>query len=181
MTMDSDHHALTGAGAAKHFRDLIKDIDFAMLTTWNGSEMRSRPMSTQTVETDGEIWFFTRIQSGKSHEIEQHPAVNVAYSDPKGFRFVSVSGDAEIIIDREKAKQLWTPHVKEYFDGPEDPELALIRVQIHSGEYWDHESQEMVQFAGAFRAGVMGHPYAPGDSVETTTSQSQLVSGERRI
>lgn len=47
----------------KKLGELITDIKFAMLTTveQDGS-LRSRPMATQQVEFDGDLWFFHRRQ-----------------------------------------------------------------------------------------------------------------------
>lgn len=41
-------------------RELIKDIDMAMLTTATEEGLVSRPMKTQEVEFDGDLWFFTK-------------------------------------------------------------------------------------------------------------------------
>ena len=59
-------------------RELIKDIDFAMLSTVDEKEniIRSRPMSTQQVEFDGDLWFFTRADTPKAKEIQQDHQVN---------------------------------------------------------------------------------------------------------
>ncbi|NJM53722.1 MAG: pyridoxamine 5'-phosphate oxidase family protein [Blastocatellia bacterium] len=47
-------------------KELIEDIDFAMLTTFSNNKLRSRPMSTQQVEFDGDLWFFTGDNTNKS-------------------------------------------------------------------------------------------------------------------
>src|SRR2546421_1567661 len=97
-------------GAVKKLGKLIKGIDFAMLSTvCPDGTIHSRPMSTQQVEFDGDLWFFTGLDSGKVHEIRNDQHVNVSYADPKDNRYVSVSGRATIVRDREKAKQLWSP------------------------------------------------------------------------
>ena len=42
-------------------RELVKDIDFCMLTTVDeGGDLHSRPMSSNgDIDEDGDIWFFT--------------------------------------------------------------------------------------------------------------------------
>ena len=60
-------------------KGLIEDIDFAMLTTHANGKLRSRPMSTQKFEFDGDLWFFTSDQTHKVEEIEKDNEVNVAY------------------------------------------------------------------------------------------------------
>ena len=51
----------------RRLAELIKDARFAMLTTVapDGS-LRSRPMATQEVEFDGDLWFFAYDDSDKA-------------------------------------------------------------------------------------------------------------------
>ena len=44
-------------------RELIKDVDTAMLTTVTEEGLVSRPMKTQDVEFDGDLWFFSEPPS----------------------------------------------------------------------------------------------------------------------
>ena len=53
-------------------RELIKDIDTAMLTTVSDEGLVSRPMKTQEVEFDGDLWFFTKKETNKFKEIIFH-------------------------------------------------------------------------------------------------------------
>ncbi|SEI91390.1 Pyridoxamine 5'-phosphate oxidase like [Bhargavaea ginsengi] len=50
-------------------RDLIKGVDTAMLTTVSDEGLVSRPMKTQEVEFDGDLWFFTKKETDKYKEI----------------------------------------------------------------------------------------------------------------
>lgn len=121
--------------------ELIEDIHLAMLTTVDpDGSIRSRPMATQQLDFDGDLWFFTSKSSGKNRSIEGNPEVNVAYAG-KGGAFVSVSGRAEIVVDREKARELWHPAYQAFFPkGLKDPELVLMRVRVHGAEYWEAPS-----------------------------------------
>jgi general stress protein 26 len=49
-----------------------------------------------------------------------------------------VSGRAEVVHDKTKAEELWTPGVATRFPtGPDDPRLVLLRVEVEAVEYWD--------------------------------------------
>jgi len=62
--------------------------------------------------------------------------VNAAYCGSSSW--VSVSGTAEIIRDQLKARELWNPFVEAWLpEGPQDPNIVLIRVQADTAEYWD--------------------------------------------
>jgi general stress protein 26 len=120
-------------------RELTKDIDFAMLTTIDADGgLRSRPMSTQQTEFDGDLWFFTAIDTAKASEVQRDNRVNVSYSRPDDHTYVSISGMAVLVNDRAKMEALWSPVYKAYFpDGLDDPNLRLLKVEVQKAEYWE--------------------------------------------
>lgn len=123
----------------KRLAELIHDVDIAMFTTVApGGKLVSRPLGTQQVEFDGDLWFATECDSGKAAEIAANPHVNVAYAAPAKGIYVSVAGRASLVRDRAKIEQFWSPAMKVYFHGgKDDPNLCLIRVEADSAEYWD--------------------------------------------
>ena len=130
--------------------ELIKGIEFAMLTTIrsNGS-LHSCPMATAEIHGDGALWFFSRNNSEKVEAIKSDPRVNLAYSDPGGQRYVSVTGNAEPVRDHVKARELWIPLYEKWFPrGLEDPNLILLRVHLQAADYWDATAGRMVPLAG---------------------------------
>ena len=97
-------------------RDLIKDIEYGMLTTMDDGYLRSRPMAINgQIDQDMTIWFFTDARSHKVEEVEHQHQVNVSFSAPNKQRYVSVSGIAELVRDREKMQELWKPVLKAWF------------------------------------------------------------------
>ena len=143
--------------------ELIKDVKIAMLTTLDeDGTLRSRPMATQKTEFDGTLWFFTRASSPKVEEVEQTHAVNLSYASPESNTYISVSGSAQLVRDQAKAKELWNPILKAWFPkGLEDPDLALLSVDVEKAEYWDSPSSTMVQVAGFVKALATGKAYTP--------------------
>jgi general stress protein 26 len=124
-------------------RRLIKGIDIAMFTTFGeGGFPVSRPLSTQQVEFDGKVlWFFVRKDSPKVAEIGRHPRVNVAYASKETNAYLSVAGTADIVDDQKKIDELWNDALKVYFaKGRTDPNLVLVRVTVHTVQYWDGPS-----------------------------------------
>lgn len=142
-----------------HFAKIIKDIKFAMLTTREvgGNTLVSRPMTLQQIEFDGDLWFFASWSSELVNQIENNPYVNLAFSNPKDFSFLSAQGVAEVTTDEEKAKQLWNPLYKAWFpEGLEDPSLCLLKVKIENADYWqspDSAIVRLVEFAKAILTG----------------------------
>ena len=152
--------------AVAKVRDLIKGIDIGMLTTVSDKgHLHSRPMRTQNTEFDGTVWFFTKADSGKTHEIEVNPQVNVAYARNNSQDYVSLAGTAELVRNKAKNEELWNPLYKAWFpDGLDDPELALIKVTAHGAEYWDSPSSVVVHIAGFIKAVTTGKQLEVGDN-----------------
>ena len=90
--------------------DLIKDIRFAMFTARHGDgQLHSRPMTTQngSSERGGVLWFFMSRSGQPVADLEEHPEVNVTYSDPGKDSYVSISGAARVVEDFERKKAMW--------------------------------------------------------------------------
>ena len=144
---------------------MLEGIDFCMMTTIDGGQLRSRPMSTQAAEFDGEVWFFTRDNTHKIDEIEKDNRVCLGYSDPDNSRYVSVSGHAEISKDRAKMKELWNPILKAWFpEGLDDPHICLMKVNVEQAEYWEASSGKLVQLLGFVKALATGQEADYGEN-----------------
>ena len=116
-------------------RDLIKDIDTAMFTTSTPEGLISRPMMTQEVEFDGDLWFFTMKDTEKYREILHESDVNVSYA---GKSYVSVSGKVEVVEDMNKKRELWNKAYEKMLDTSyDDPNVVLLKVNVRSAEYWE--------------------------------------------
>lgn len=157
----------------KKLAELIKEIDFCMLTTVEpDGTLRSRPMSTQKQPFDGTLWFFTEINSAKVSEIQRDHQVNVSYADTKNQRYVSVSGYANVVQDRAKAAELWEPTHKAWFpNGLDDPSLALLKIDVTQAEYWDSPNSAVVRMVGFVKAVVTGQKYEPGENRRVEISE----------
>ena len=142
----------TRSQSLEKLRELIKEIDFCMLTTIDEEgDPHSRPMSSNgDIDPNGDLWFFTNASSHKVDEVARSPKVNVSFADPDKQRYVSVTGVAQLIRDREKIGELWRPEFKMWFPkGKDDPEIALLCVSLEKGEYWDSPSST-IGFALSF-------------------------------
>lgn len=137
--------------------ELTEKIDFCMLTTIDSGYLRSRPMSTQQFDESGEVWFFIDDHSHKVDELAKDNRVNLSYGKPDDSTYVSVSGRAEVVRDKAKMKELWNPILKAWFpDGLEDPNLALLRVDVEYAEYWETTAGKIVQLFGFVKSLATG-------------------------
>lgn len=127
--------------------ELIRDVRVAMLLTStgpDGADAHARPMFTHGVDPDrfdGTLWFLTSSGSEKVHEIGSDRRVVLTYADPGASRYVAVYGTADVVRDPAKARELWNVHAQGWWPGgPDDPAVALVRVRVERGEYWDGPS-----------------------------------------
>lgn len=145
-----------------HLKQLIEDIRIGMLTTTDADgTLRSRPLQTVGVEDDGTLWFFTSQSSPKIAEAQSDGGrVNVSYAHPGKQDYVSVSGRAAIVHDREKMRAMYTKWVEVFFPkGLNDPDLALLRIDIDKAEYWDSPGTALG------RLYAVGKAFATGEAV----------------
>ena len=153
-------------GRLDKLTELIEDIRIAMLTTaMPDGTLRSRPMATQQTESDGDLWFFTQASAAKAEEIRANPHVNVSYASPRENRYVSVSGTATLVRDRRKMEELWDQLYEAWLPhGLENPDLALLRVDVERAEYWDAPSATMAEIAGLLKVPATRGPSAAGEN-----------------
>lgn len=145
--------------------DLIKGKQIAMLTSVSeDGSLHARPMAVMDIDFDGDIWFFTAKDSPKVHQVEDEPRVNVAYSDPGHQDYVSLAGRAKLVIDQELNKKYWKPQFEAWFpDGLDDPQLALLKIEVEGAEYWDSPSGTAAHIKGFIQSKLTGETGPVGD------------------
>ena len=162
--MSNQHHEQLAT-----LRDKVEDVKFGMFTTTNPDlSLSSRPMTSQQIDTQGQLWFFTSDESAFVKHLAAQPSVNVTFAEPDDSLYVSISGRAMLIRNREKTKELWNPIMELWFPGGlDDPHLALINVDIQSAEYWDATSSKMTQLFEIAKGVLTGkRPTDLGEHVE---------------
>ena len=132
--------------AMKKIKELADAADICLFTT-NLTELplSARPMSRQKIDDDGTLWFFSDKSSHKNEHIQRDNRVQLFFSNRNSSEYLSVYGIAEVIKDTAKAKELWSPIAKTWFNGgPDDPSLTIIKVTPQDGYYWDTKDGKLV-------------------------------------
>ena len=160
MEIDEQHNA-----ALTKVAEMVGDAKFAMLTTLEkDGTLRSRPMATMQLDGEGNLWFFTSLSSPKIEETQPGQQVSLSYARTDKQDYLSVSGTAELVHDKKKMQALWSPWLKPWFPkGPDDPELALLKVGIIAVEYWDAPDSAMARAYGLVKAVATGDTAALGE------------------
>ncbi len=155
----------------KKLRDLVKDINYCMLTSVDDDgSLHSRPMaSNREIEDNGDLWFFTKASSPKVDEINHDQHVNVSFAAPDKQTYVSLSGKAILVRDRAQIEALWKPDLKAWFpEETNDPDIALIKVSVEKAEYWDAPSGFVAKALGFVKAATTGQPASSGENEKLT-------------
>lgn len=162
----SEMKVMSGPEGLKKIGALIKDVRICMMTTASGDgSFDSRPMATQETEFDGTVWFLTRHESGKVAELEHDAHVGLMYADPGNHTYVTAKGTATISRDKAKIHELWNPMFKAWFpEGEDDPQIAVIRVEITEAQYWEASSSKLVFGIKYLAAAVTGGKVDVGET-----------------
>src|SRR5204862_4260820 len=92
---------------------LIDGMSVAMLTHASAEGyLVSCPMTPLELDADGALWFFIDRHSQRSEALR---SVNLSFVDADKSIFVSISGHAEIVGNRERIAQMWTPMARPWF------------------------------------------------------------------
>ena len=141
-TKDLNHNE-----AIDKLKSLVDDIKICLfctdLKTDDGSTCR--PMSAIKVCDQGNIWFFSEKDSDKNKAIAADKNVQLFFSHPAKSSYLVVNGEAEIILDKTKIEELWTPVAKIWFkEGKDDPTISIIKVKPSNAYYWDTDGNQMI-------------------------------------
>lgn len=128
---------------------LIRNIPFAVITTLvDENKLRSFPLLAQDMEFDGSLWFLVSKNSTMLQDLQRHRDINLAYSGND--KCISISGTVELAENRDMVREIWQkPHEAWFPEGPSDPTIQLLKVYVHTAEYWEsHNSPvyKMIDF-----------------------------------
>ncbi len=116
-----------------------------------------RPMTAIKVCDQGNLWFFSEKDSEKNKAIAIDKDVKLFFSHPGKSCYLVVNGEAEILMDKAKIEELWTPIAKVWFkEGKEDPTISIIKVTPTTAYYWDAEGNKMINFLKMVASVVTG-------------------------
>lgn len=163
-----DYHELSGDQAREKIATLVKGVHICMMTTLaEDGSIDARPMALQNKPFDGTMWFLTRSTSEKVDEVRKDKHITLTFAEPSDGKYVTLKGKAYASEDRSKIHELWNDVYKAWFpDGPDGPDIAVMRVEIGSGDYWDSNSSTLVRYAkiaiaaathGSVPVGESGH------------------------
>ncbi|MGE7471222.1 pyridoxamine 5'-phosphate oxidase family protein [Bosea sp. NPDC003192] len=139
--------------------ELIEEIGLCMLVSHDegGEILRARPMSAHPRRDEDAIYFLTDLRSHKDDEIEINETVCLCFSGSGSHTYVSVSGTANLLDDRLRVAELWSPAARAFWESKDDPNIRILKVRPSLAEFWD----------------------SPGKIVTTVKMAAAAISGSR--
>lgn len=157
---DSKFQELSGEQGRRKIAEMVKGIRIAMMTTLapDGS-IDARPMAvpaaSKDTSFDGTFWFLTRHSSDKVGELQRDRHVTLTFAEPSESKYISLKGRATVSYDRAKIHELWNPMYKAWFpNGEDDPEIAVVRVDVSEGDFWEASDSKLIVYAKYLAAAV---------------------------
>jgi general stress protein 26 len=157
-----DFKSLSDKDAIEKIQELANE-KMCMLCTYENGHIVSRPMSTQKVEDDGTMWFMSSSESEKNRQIQNNDHVYMMYMETGKSHYLSLSGHAEVVVDKARIHELWNPFVKAWFEeGEDDPRVTLLKVRPNEGHYWDTKNGRLISLIKIAVAAVTGKEHMDG-------------------
>jgi general stress protein 26 len=149
---------VTDTGDRDKLVELMRDMPIAMVTTFGSEGPRSVPMARQEVEPDAEMWFITARDTDHVRAIQSEPRVALTFSSRDSW--VALTGRATLVFDQPKLEELWNTFAEAWMpEGPEDPNAALLRVEVDRAEYWDTPGGKVASLLSFAKTKLTGSTY----------------------
>ena len=158
---------LTTNEGIKKLQELAIGIDFALFATNLGVQAaHAVPMSTKEVDEEGNIWFLSNKNSEHNKHIAEQGVAQLYYGKGSSMEFLTVFGKATISTDKSIIEQLYVKSDDSWFDGKDDPNVSIIRIQPTDVYYWDSKVGKFVSMLHFLTAIVTGTKADNSDGVE---------------
>ena len=129
------------ADLEKKFWKALKSDMTLMLGVDGLEDGHTRPMTALLEhEERGPIWFFTSVDNGLVRQLDAPRRAVAAFAAKGHALFASIGGQLVVDTDRAVVERLWNPFVAAWYEGKDDPKLALLRLDPDQGEVWLNEN-----------------------------------------
>jgi general stress protein 26 len=126
----------------EQFWGALEDSPFVMLGLHQARESAMQPMTARFEDEDrqrGHVWFFTAKDHDLTRALGQDNQAVASYASKGHDLFASVRG--RLVLDNSRAEidRLWNAIVAEWYEGKDDPKLALLRFELDDAKIWQSD------------------------------------------
>jgi general stress protein 26 len=88
---------------------------------------------------NGCVWFFTAKDHDLTRALGQDNRAIASFASKGHDLFASLRG--RLILDNSRAEidRLWNPVVAEWYEGKDDPKMALLRFELDDAKIWQSD------------------------------------------
>ena len=123
----------------EQFWGALEDSPFVMLGLDEARGSAMQPMTARFEDQDRErgcVWFFTAKDHDLTRALGQDNRAIASFSSKGHDLFASLCGRLVLDNDRPEIDRLWSPIVAEWYDGKDDPKMALLRLELDDAKIW---------------------------------------------
>lgn len=94
---------------------------------------------------DFTLYTATSKETDKVEELEKNPHTHILIGyDGEGFgdAYLEIMGTVTISDEKGLKEKVWNEHMKPYFDGPDDPNLVILKVTSDSMRLMNKKGEE---------------------------------------
>ena len=142
--------------APKPLGDFFDGGDTIVFFTMIDGRPSSRPMTVAGVAggrldmlVDTTADWYAAVSSGDA-------IAHVALSDVRHNEYAALNGTVTVTRDRTEIERLWNPGASAFFEGKDDPNLAVLHFVVAEGQYWDSPSGRIGSLLAMVKAAVGG-------------------------
>lgn len=122
------------------FWNALKSDRTMMLGLDGIEDGHARPMTAQRDGDSGPIWFFAGNDNALVKNLGTSNRAIANFTSKGHDLFVSIHGALRVDNDRAVIDRLWNPFVAAWYDGKDDPNLALLRLDAEHAQIWENAS-----------------------------------------
>jgi len=123
----------------EQFWGALEDSPFLMLGLDQARESAMQPMTARFEDQDRErgcVWFFTAKDHDLTCALGQDDRAVASFASKGHDVFASLRGRLLIDNDRATLDRLWNAIVAQWYEGKDDPKMALLRFEIDDSKIW---------------------------------------------
>ena len=121
------------------FWKALDDSPFIMHGVEGERDGATQPMTAVFEDQDceaGVLWIFTAKDHDLTRAMGQSNRGMASYASKGHDLFASLRGTLQITDDRATVDRLWNPVIAQWYDGKDDPKLALVRFDVEDAKIW---------------------------------------------
>src|ERR1700721_1354829 len=136
--------------------DIVERVALCMLTTRGSRGLRARPLEARPDRNANTSWFMTDVRSSKEEEISVDNEIGLVFIDKDESVYLAIAACAEEVRDRDVASSIWRTTDNMWWNGPDDPNVGLLRAIPLRAELWDGPSSKAVMVFEFLKSQITG-------------------------